>query len=161
MFMRKIKSKVLLLMTTILLSSIFVFSGCGGNFGGSTGGYTPSHTHSYDKEVVADQYLCVPVRCTTPAYYYKSCSCGKKGEYTFSYGEPLGHNYVDKPGLEPTCIDSGYTKYKECSRCEHIIDQIYIAPLWHEYVDGVCIRCNHVKVTSTTDLKYFKFRLIR
>ena len=164
--MRKIKSKVLLLMTTILLSSIFIFSGCGSNFGGSTGGgdstggYTPSHTHSFDKEVVADQYLCVPVSCTTPAYYYKSCSCGKKGEYTFSYGEPLGHNYVDKPGLEPTCIDSGYTKYKECLRCEHIIDQIYIAPLWHEYVDGVCIRCNHVKVASTTDLKYFKFRLI-
>ncbi len=164
--MRKIKSKVLLLMATILLSSIFIFSGCGGNFGGSTGGgnynggYTPSHTHSYDKEVVADQYLCVPVSCTTPAYYYKSCSCGKKGEYTFSYGEPLGHNYVDKPGLEPTCIDSGYTEYKECSRCEHIIDQIYIAPLWHEYVDGVCTRCDHVKTTSTTDLKYFNFTLI-
>lgn len=117
------------------------------------------HTHSF-LNVVNDKYLVSPANCTRPAVYYRSCACGEKDYVTFESGEPTGHNFVVKAGLEPTCINSGYTEYEECSRCGYIKDYKDIDFLWHDYVDGVCTRCNHVKSTSTTDLKYFNFTLI-
>lgn len=49
------------------------------------------HTHVFDKEVVAEQYLASKANCTDPAKYYKSCKCGEKGSETFATGEALGH----------------------------------------------------------------------
>lgn len=162
--MTKIKSKIILLVTTILLSSVFIFSGCGVSSGGNNGGGSesnpsnPLHTHSF-VNVVNDKYLVSPANCTRPAVYYRSCACGEKDSVTFESGEPTGHNFVVKAGLEPTCINSGYTEYEECSKCGYIRDYEDIELLWHDYVDGVCTRCHNVKSTST-DLKYFNFTLI-
>ncbi len=49
------------------------------------------HTHVFDQEVVADQYLASKANCTDPAKYYKSCKCGAKGTETFTSGAALGH----------------------------------------------------------------------
>ena len=49
------------------------------------------HTHVFDQEVVADQYLASKANCTDPAKYYKSCKCGEKGTEPFTSGEALGH----------------------------------------------------------------------
>lgn len=162
--MTKIKSKIILLVTTILLSSVFIFSGCGVSSGGNNGDGSesgpsnPLHTHSF-VNVVNDKYLVSPANCTRPAVYYRSCACGEKDSVTFESGEPTGHNFVVKAGLEPTCINSGYTEYEECLKCGYIKDYEDIELLWHDYVDGVCTRCHNVKSTST-DLKYFNFTLI-
>ena len=49
------------------------------------------HTHVFDKEIAAEQYLASKANCTDPAKYYKSCRCGEKGTETFASGEVLGH----------------------------------------------------------------------
>ena len=55
--------------------------------------------HSYTAEVAEDQYLKSAATCTEAAVYYKSCTaCGasSKGtefEATFTYGDPLNHDW--------------------------------------------------------------------
>ena len=49
------------------------------------------HTHVFDKEVVAEQYLASKANCTEAAKYFKSCKCGEKGTETFTSGDALGH----------------------------------------------------------------------
>ena len=53
----------------------------------------------------------------------------------------LGHQFVETT-VDPTCTESGYTVSK-CTRCgketgEHTN---IVAPLGHEYKNGVCTRC--------------------
>lgn len=43
----------------------------------------------FSKEVPDGKYLKTEATKTAAATYYKSCACGKQGEETFSYGEPL------------------------------------------------------------------------
>lgn len=54
-----------------------------------------SHTHIYNKQVVADQYLATEATCQAAATYYYSCVCGEHGEKTFSHGDKAAHHYVD------------------------------------------------------------------
>lgn len=49
--------------------------------------------HTFDKEVIENEYLKSTATCESKAVYYKSCSCGEKGTTTFEYGEALGHNW--------------------------------------------------------------------
>lgn len=53
------------------------------------------HAHSYTREIASSKYLKSAATCTAPAVYYKSCLCGERGTETFTYGEALGHNYVN------------------------------------------------------------------
>ena len=58
---------------------------------GLTGCKKDKHIHSFDKQVITDEYKATDVTCTEAATYYYSCSCGEKGAETFGYGSPLGH----------------------------------------------------------------------
>ncbi len=56
-------------------------------------GYISSSTaHTFDKQVVSDEYLATH-GCINAATYFFSCECGAKGTDTFTYGEALGHKY--------------------------------------------------------------------
>ena len=47
--------------------------------------------HVYDQQKVSEEYLCSAATCSSPASYYYSCVCGKKGSTTFTSGETLDH----------------------------------------------------------------------
>ncbi|MCQ2589560.1 MAG: hypothetical protein MJ179_03965 [Treponema sp.] len=47
--------------------------------------------HVFDQKVIKDEYLNNAANCTSPASYYYSCVCGKKGSETFTNGEALNH----------------------------------------------------------------------
>lgn len=64
----------------------------------------------------------VAAECTTAGYKEYECSDCKATKITNKVN-PLGHNYVWKDGKEPNCVEPGYTKYKECSRCGDIDPQ--------------------------------------
>ena len=83
-----------------------------------------------------------PATCTQDGYSVYTCSlCGKPrdGRHDFIVKAP-GHQFVETV-VAPTCTESGYT-VKKCSVCgEEEGERTDIAPLGHEYKNGVCIRC--------------------
>lgn len=85
--------------------------------------------------------ITVAPTCTEQGYTVTMCSrCGKLGSH-YSIVNALDHQYVETT-VAPTCTESGYTVSK-CTRCgketgEHTN---IVAPLGHEYKNGVCIRC--------------------
>ena len=83
-----------------------------------TVGSTPSHTHHYNQYIADTQYLKSPATCTKSAVYFKSCSCGEQSSSeTFSYGDPLGHNFVTVIDRTATTTQTGQ-KHEECSTCK-------------------------------------------
>ncbi len=100
-----------------------------------TGGTIDSLPHTYDRTVASAQYLKTAADCTHAAVYYKSCVCGARGTETFTYGNPLGHDYHDVPGTyaAPTCTTAGKEADRECSRCHNIVTGAAIAKLPHTY----------------------------
>ena len=85
---------------------------------GLTGCKKDKHIHTFDKQVITDEYKATDATCTEAATYYYSCECGEKGTETFGYGSPLGHsftNYVSDNNA--TCTEDG-TKTAKCDRCD-------------------------------------------
>lgn len=84
--------------------------------------------------------IIVAPTCTERGYTVSKCShCGYSQYYNSV--DALGHQFVETT-VAPTCTESGYTVQK-CSVCgeetgEHTN---IVAPLGHEYKNGVCIRC--------------------
>ena len=106
--MKKLLLSVLCL--TLSLSALFLVSGCGN-------AKPERHSHSFTKEVVADEYKASDATCDKKAEYYYSCECGEKGEETFAYGSPLGHEFTDYVSdNNATCTKDG-TKTAKCDRC--------------------------------------------
>ncbi len=69
--------------------------------------YGESCECNYIKETVDELYLKSEATFEESAVYYKSCSwCGRKGEETFSFGEPLKSDYTDeeKAAYKPTSL---------------------------------------------------------
>ncbi len=84
---------------------------------GLTGCKKDKHIHTFDKQVITDEYKATDATCTEAATYYYSCSCGEKGTETFTSGNALGHsftNYVSDNNA--TCTQDG-TKTAKCDRC--------------------------------------------
>lgn len=86
------------------------------------------HTHVFDKEVVADQYLASKANCTDPAKYYKSCTCGEKGTDTFTSGAALGHTEgteweKDATGHWHICTVAGCGVVIDSSKAAHTPDR--------------------------------------
>lgn len=84
-----------------------------------------------------------PATCTKDGYSVYTCSrCGKPkdGRHDFIVKAP-GHQFVETT-VAPTCTESGYTVQK-CSVCGEETGERtnLVAPLGHEYKNGVCIRC--------------------
>lgn len=59
----------------------------------------------------------------------------------------IKHNVVTTKGVEPSCINGGWTEGSHCSTCgEVIVEQKYIDPIGHtEVIDG------YIEPTCTTD----------
>ena len=115
--------------------------------------FTTLHTHSYKNTVTAPT-------CTAKGYTTHICSCGNS--YKDTYVDALGHNYVSgvctrcnakDPNYQaphthsytaavtaPTCTAAGYTTHI-CS-CGDSYKDNYVDALGHNYVSGVCTRCN-------------------
>ena len=55
----------------------------------------PNHVHEFDQKVAEKKYLMNAGDCNHAAKYYYSCSCGKKGDKTFSHGNPV-HKFDQK-----------------------------------------------------------------
>lgn len=84
-----------------------------------------------------------PATCTKDGYSVYTCSrCGKPqtGNHAYIVKAP-GHKPVEIT-VAPTCTESGYTVSK-CTRCgeEEGERTNLVAPLGHEYKNGVCTRC--------------------
>ena len=87
------------------------------------------------------QEIKVPATCTEDGYKVTKCSrCGKEYGSRTKTTNALGHQFVETV-VDPTCTESGYTVSK-CTRCgKEIGERTDIAPLGHEYKNGVCTRC--------------------
>lgn len=82
-----------------------------------------------------------PATCTEDGYSVYTCSrCGKPetGQH-YNIVKAPGHQSVETV-VAPTCTESGYTVQK-CTRCGEEGERTDIAPLGHEYKNGVCTRC--------------------
>lgn len=84
-----------------------------------------------------------PATCTQDGYSVYTCSrCGKPetGRH-YNIVKAPGHKFVETV-VAPTCTESGYT-VKKCSVCgeEEGERTNLVAPLGHEYKNGVCTRC--------------------
>lgn len=84
-----------------------------------------------------------PATCTEDGYSVYTCSrCGnpQTGDHKYIVKAP-GHQFVEIT-VDPTCTESGYT-VKKCSVCHEETGERtnLVAPLGHEYKNGVCIRC--------------------
>lgn len=84
-----------------------------------------------------------PATCTEDGYSVYTCSrCGKPetGRH-YNIVKAPGHKPVEIT-VAPTCTESGYTVQK-CSVCHEETGERtnLVAPLGHEYKNGVCIRC--------------------
>lgn len=78
---------------------------------GMTKTETLQQTHVYDQMNPTAANLKTQATCTSPAVYYKTCSCGAKGTETFTYGSALGHTASSTWGK-----DANY-HWNVCSRC--------------------------------------------
>ena len=97
-----------------------------------TAGSALSHTHRYNQSIVGTQYLKSSATCTKAAVYFKSCSCGKQSSSeTFSYGNPLGHNFVTVIDRAATTTQTGQ-KHEECSICKLTQNTTVIPKLMQE-----------------------------
>ena len=94
---------------TLSLSALFFASGCGN-------AKPERHTHSFTKEVVTDEYKASDATCDKKAEYYYSCECGEKGEETFAYGSPLGHEFTDYVSDNNATYEKDGTKTAHCNR---------------------------------------------
>ena len=72
---------------------------------------TAAHTHTYDQEVATPEHLKTEATCTSPAVYYKSCTCGANGTETFTSGSALGH-------AESGWKTSATEHWKVCTRAD-------------------------------------------
>ena len=59
--------------------------------GGNTGN-EETHTHVY-LDLLNVNYIAQEATCTSGTIYYQSCACGAKGTDTFTYGDPIAHEY--------------------------------------------------------------------
>lgn len=78
---------------------------------GMTKTETLQQAHVFDQMIASDANLKSAATCTSPAVYYKTCSCGAKGTETFTYGSALGHTASGTWGK-----DANY-HWNVCSRC--------------------------------------------
>ena len=124
----------------------------------------PSHVHSYSIENTNSKYQKEPATCTTVAIYYYSCSCGEKGDETFSYGETADHTIITKQGYPATCKTPGLTNGMHCSVCNIVLlSQTQIPVVNHTYdnnQDERCNVCNYIRVLNCNHTKTTKLAAI-
>lgn len=75
--------------------------------------------HSYDQSVATERYLKSAATCTAAAVYYKSCTCGAKGEATFTSGTEKGHNMGQWTLVSEATPDADGQERRDCADCDH------------------------------------------
>ena len=79
--------------------------------------------------------------CTEPAVYYLSCTCGKTGNATFTYGEALGHKLIGEWEITEE------VHWKWCDRCDEQVEEAHIPDheggATEEYA-VICTVCEYV-----------------
>lgn len=128
------------------------------------------HIHNYNQKKAVSKYLKKEATCTKAAVYYRSCGCGEMSDGTFSYGEPLGHDYSKKIQDEEHLKEKGtncreYNIYwYDCSRCDACAkDDLYSYDAFDKYYvgtetgshnygsDNICDICGYDKGGTSTE----------
>ena len=102
----------------------------------TNGEQTPEKCNHLEKYVVKS----IQPNCTeTGSKTYRCNSCGEFLKEEIPVNDSHDYHTVT---VQPTCTEEGYTVSK-CSRCgkEEGERTNLVAPLGHEYKNGVCIRC--------------------
>ncbi len=89
---------------------------------GGEGYIAPTGNHVYEERAVSEN-LVSPADCSHAAVYKKSCACGQVSTETFTYGDPLGHDYgtlIAK--VDSTCTEDGFDAHYQCGRCSAYFD---------------------------------------
>lgn len=103
-------------------------------------------THKFDKKVGSGA-----ADCENPAYdEYECVICGEKKRTATS--PALGHDWIVKEVVEPTCLEQGYT-VKHCERCGKNENTDYVAALGHDYGEYV-YNDNATVFTDGTETAY-------
>lgn len=150
--MKKFLVPILSIVFAIALCLIPILGQTAFSKGGENSG---SHSHEFEKNI-DEKYLKTQATCYTKAAYYLSCSCGARSERTFEGGDYSHVEAIDE-AVPATCETSGLTEGKHCSRCNKIlVRQTTISPE-HNFVDGICTRCNTVEPNG---LDFFTYTLL-
>lgn len=100
--------------------------------------YGEQLAHAYTEEIVNADYLKSSADCTNAALYYKSCSCGAKGEETFESGTANGHSHTV---LQYNEMQHWY----KCANCDDITTKVNHSGGAADCTNkAVCSTCNQV-----------------
>lgn len=108
----------ILTVITLLCVSLFVATACDSSDTplGNQEQNNPNHTHTYDQQNTASNYLKSSATCTEKAVYYYSCTCGEIGTETFEHGAVLSHEFKDFVyNKDGNCQQNG----TETASCSH------------------------------------------
>lgn len=99
--------------------------------------YIPALGHNYT--IITETV--VPT-CTEQGYTETKCTRCKETIRT-DYTDPVGHNVVAIQLRDATCTEQGVSKIGTmCDRCQEVlVEPTYTPALGHDYVDGICTRC--------------------
>lgn len=144
---KNMKNKIIALVVLVATLALML-SSCG-------------HSHSFNVESTADEYLAAAADCENAAKYYYSCSCGEKGEETFAHGEPNGHKPAkavsEKVVLAGQCKDGKHDEVVYCSVCNKELSRVTHVDFANhgEIVNGACVDCKAAVYTLKDD--YIEF----
>ena len=84
----------------------------------------PNHIHSYNQEVASAEYFAATATCVKPVQYYYSCTCGDKGNVTFSYGEVNNTIHVSTKTQYEYASPTHHNVLVKCRDCNATITQV-------------------------------------
>lgn len=97
----------------------------------------PSHTHTFNQQVVAANYKAADPTCEHGTGYFYTCSCGLMGMDIFYSGQTLAHTEVIDPEKPATFSVPGLTAGSHCGVCDVVITpQVEIPALGSDVAVG-------------------------
>ena len=153
---RRMKKFWIVLLSLLLsLGCVFGFAACDetppdDETGGTVqpGGPGKPHEHDFGEWTVT-----ISATCTEEGEEQRTCSCGETETRPIA---AKGHTEAIDAAVAPTCTETGLTEGKHCSVCnEVLVEQEVLQTIPHNYVDGVCTRCEDT--IAATDDSYFIF----
>ena len=100
--------------------------------------------HEYTQKITTDTYLQAPADCNNAAVYHYSCSCGAKGDTTFTEGKAKGHTYA-------STWEKNETHHWHAATCEHTSEKSGEAE--HDYgADHICDTCGYSETINVSGI---------
>lgn len=75
------------------------------------------HDHIFDQKVTTENFVASNATCVERAKYYFSCTCGQKGDETFTYGDLGDHEQYDEVFILTGCNYEVSYKARVCKHC--------------------------------------------